>query len=365
MKIKEPNYSNSIVGIPNSILKHFGGKPINGTLINLDKILEKDYTNIVLIVLDGMGAKALANILPKSSFLNRNVKEVISSTFPSTTVAATTSLDSGLYPSQSGWLGWTQYFSQVDKNVVTFLNKDEEGNDAAEYNVANKFYSYTPVRDLVKENGYESYLISPFGGIQIDNVDDLCTNIKNLCETKEKKYIHAYYPQPDGLMHEFGAASKEVSDEMVNINLKIEELCGELKNTLVIITADHGQLDSSGVCILDYPKIMECLTRLPSIEPRALNLFVKEDKKDEFVNEFNKEFGEKFILYSKEEVIEKKLFGTDGSDKILNELIGDYIAIGTSDLTIFNTYAERDKFIGVHAGLTDAEMEVPLIIIER
>ena len=34
---------------------------------------------------------------------------------------------------------------------------------------------------------------------------------------------------------------------------------------------------------------MDCLERLPSLEPRVLNLFVNEDKKDIFVKEFQKE----------------------------------------------------------------------------
>ena len=45
--------------------------------------------------------------------------------------------------------------------------------------------------------------------------------------------------------------------------------------------------------------------------------------------------------------------------------IGDYLAVGIDDVTIFNSSEENDFFIGVHAGLSEEEMYVPFIIIDR
>ena len=46
-------------------------------------------------------------------------------------------------------------------------------------------------------------------------------------------------------------------------------------------------------------------------------------------------------------------------------LLGDYLAIAIDDLSIYNTREEADFFVGVHAGLTEDEMMIPLIIIEK
>ena len=138
-----------------------------------------------------------------------------------------------------------------------------------------------------------------------------------------------------------------------------------LEDTLLIITADHGHIDGGNACILDYPKLVECLKRMPSIEPRALNLFIKEGFYDQFVTEFNKEFGDTFLLLTKEEVKKQKLFGPGKEHQKFDGMLGDYLAVATSDLSIFNTQDEKEKFIGVHAGLTKEEMEIPLIVVER
>lgn len=45
--------------------------------------------------------------------------------------------------------------------------------------------------------------------------------------------------------------------------------------------------------------------------------------------------------------------------------IGDYLAVGIDDVTIFNSSEKKDFFIGVHAGLSEEEMYVPFIIIDR
>ena len=154
-------------------------------------------------------------------------------------------------------------------------------------------------------------------------------------------------------------------DVIRDVEKKVEALAETLTDTLLLITADHGHIDGRNACILDYPKIMECLKRLPSIEPRALNLFVKDGYHEQLVTEFNKEFSDTFLLLSHEEVKKQKLFGPGAEHLRFDGMLGDYLAIATGDLSIFNSRKEKEIFIGVHAGLTKEEMEIPLIVVEK
>lgn len=108
-----------------------------------------------------------------------------------------------------------------------------------------------------------------------------------------------------------------------------------------------------------------CLVRMPSIEPRALNLFVKEEKRSQFEQEFNRRFGNKFLLWTKEQVLDRKIFGPGTEHPNFRGMLGDYLAIAIDDLSIYTTREEADYFIGVHAGLTEDEMIIPLIVIEK
>ena len=69
------------------------------------------------------------------------------------------------------------------------------------------------------------------------------------------------------------------------------------------------------------------------------------------------------MLLSKQELYDKKLLGDGKKHKLLDQFIGDYIAIATSN-QMFSMSKER-PFVAHHAGLTKEEMEVPLIIFSK
>jgi len=366
MNIVYPDYNNSIVNLANSILRSWG-LPTNGeTLKLLDRYLENDYKNVVVILLDGMGKCIIDRNLKENGFFNTHLAGTYSSTFPSTTVAATTSISNGLAPCEHGWLGWDCYFPQIDRNVTVFLNTDtESGEKVAEESVAWKYYGYSSVIDRIDSAGGKAYCVSPFVSPNPGTFEESCELIRKYCEEPGKKYIYCYCDEPDKTMHLTGCYSDESKQAISSLERRIESLTTVLKNTLLIVTADHGHMDSKGVCIKDYPKIMECLKRIPTIEPRALNLFVKENRRDEFEKEFTREFGDKFLLLPKEKVLEMKLFGCGTEHIGFRDMLGDYLAVATGDLSIFNTKEEVEKFISVHAGLTKDEMIIPFIVVEK
>ena len=71
-----------------------------------------------------MGKCIIDGNLDKEGFFQSHLEAVYSSTFPPTTVAATTSMLSGMNPCEHGWLGWDCYFPQINKNVTVFEQGD-------------------------------------------------------------------------------------------------------------------------------------------------------------------------------------------------------------------------------------------------
>lgn len=366
MKQKLPNYENCIANLANSVLKKFGMGEGRQSLRLLDTYLEKDYENIVVLLLDGMGACIIQENLEKNGFFNSHLAGIYDSVFPPTTVAAIASIASGLAPAGHGWLGWDCYYPQVDKNVTVYSNL-ETGTDkpAAEYNVAWTYCGYESIVDKIRKNGGHAAVAAPFVEPFPDSFGKICEQIKYLCKSSGKKYVYGYWNEPDYIMHRKGCYGKEAKENVQALERQVYELCKELENALVIVTADHGHMDSKGVAIVDYPGITECLVRMPSIEPRALNLFVKEEKRAQLEYEFHKEFGDKFLLWTKAQVLESKLFGTGREYPDFRRMLGDYLAIAVDDLSIYSTRKEADFFLGAHAGLTEDEMTIPLIIIDE
>ena len=144
---------------------------------------------------------------------------------------------------------------------------------------------------------------------------------------------------------------------------KLPHLCKKLKNSLVIITADHGQIDCVNKYLEDYPVLLDMLKVPPSVEPRAVNFFIKDGKTEEFKIEFNKVFGDSFRLMTKEEVFAENLLGHGKVHIKTKDFVGDYLAVATSNV-ILNIKRSDFEAIGCHAGLTEEEMTVPFIAFE-
>lgn len=362
-KLLWPDYKNCIANLPNSILKKWGLPTVGGTLSLADNYLEKDYKNVVVLLLDGMGKFILEKTLDENGPFRSHLAGIYNSVFLSTTVAATTSAMSGLQPCEHSWLGWDCYYPQVDKNVTVFLNTVQGTEEpAADYNIAWTVTPYENVVTTINKAGGKAYGCAPFLKPYPKSIEEVCSRIKELCEEPDQKYIYAYWNQPDGFLHHHGCSSNVAKEELQHIEATVSKLAEKLEDTLILITADHGHIDTDYVVLQDYPNICDCLVRLPSLEPRVLNFFIKEEKKEIFEKEFKKEFGDKFLLMPMDEAIDKKLFGTGKHHENFRAMLGDYLAIATDDLTIYYT---DEKWVSMHGSLTEDEMLIPLIVFER
>lgn len=365
--IRFPDYDRSILSIAASVLKHYGVKDCpHATLKELDRILEKGYKNVIVMLFDGMGTDALNTHLGKDSFLRKHCICPISSVFPSTTTAATTSILSGRSPLEHGWLGWDLYFKELDENVAVFRNTlQRNGEQAADYNVAQRYIPCESIFSRIEKasKDVKTHFVSPFGSIPAYTLEDIEQDVLYLANEVGRKYIYAYNPEPDSSMHTCGVASRTVGLQIKKINKMAERLCAQLKDSVMIVTADHGLVDTKREFLEEHPNIWNMMKRPVSIEPRALSFFVKDEYKDVFKAEFENEFPGKFLVFTKQEVYDRHLFGYGEPHPRVDEFLGDFLAVAVSDLLLFN-YRENDRFVAGHAGLDEREISVPFIAVE-
>lgn len=365
MKIKYPDYNNSIVNLICSVLKHYGAEYRHNTLPVFDKYLEKNYKNVVIMLFDGLGVHALETHLNKDSFLRKHFEAEISSVFPPTTTSATTTIETGLTPTEHGWLGWSLYFSEIDKIVNVFINTIKGTSEqAADYHVGNTIIPYKSVYDIINETGNaKAYSVSPYGTNKVSSYMEMFDETERLCSMDGNKYIYTYFEQPDADMHDCGYYSDEAAAWIEKIDRDVENMCHKLKDTLIIVTADHGHISLKYKFVSDYPELSEMLVRPVSIESRAACFYVKDEYKKKFADEFYKDFGHDFMLLSRQEVMEKRLFGDGRIHPKFQEFIGDFLAVAIEDTGIVNNH-ECHQFLSNHAGMTIQEMMVPFIVIE-
>ena len=260
------------------------------------------------------------------------------------------------------------YFKEIDKTITTFHEyekSDKTETPLVEAKAFKKKYMKTKtiveeINEKGKDKGYRLY---PIEENPYNDLEEMCEKIEKLCSENGKKYIYAYDTEPDHLMHRFGTYCSETKDLIRYRDIMIQKLCNKLKDTVIFIVADHGHIPVENIHLEDYPEIVNCLERDTSIEPRAVNFFIKENEKEKFVNLFNENFGKYFKLYTKKEVIDNKFFGDGDENIIFNSALGDFLAIATENKTIL--FNGDKEFLSQHAGITDDEILVPLIVVEK
>ena len=365
MNCRFPDYENCGLNVISSIARYFGAENRHRTLPELDQLLRrKNYRNVVLFLLDGMGMDALAHDCPADSFFNTHVFRELSAVYPSTTTAATTSIETDYSPGEHGWLGWTLYFHEIDRMVDIFLNRvSGEKTPAAEYPVAETYLPLHPVFDRMNDSGQvKAACISPFSDPAYPGLADIYDAIARGCGESGRHFYYGYWGDPDHTMHESGVYSGEVRQVIADLETYIQRLAGSLPDdTLLLVTADHGLIDAEHLFVTDHPELADALLRPSAVEPRATVFYVKPEYFETFPSLFYEAFPEGFALMTAEEFRSSGILGPGEYQKKIQDLTGDYVAVSLTGKCL--DYERNDHLLhGVHAGLTALEMRVPLIV---
>lgn len=372
MEYIKPDFNNNIINISATLAEYLGVKTDKPKLPVLQKALnEHNYKNVVFMCFDGMGMYPIeANLLP-SGFIRKNIVQTLTSTFPSTTTNATTTLSTCTYPLEHGWFGWSLHIDEIDKNVDVYTGKDSQTGEpvCCKYPMESDevFYFDNATFDGEISLIAPSYVSTPKNAKRYvaDASDDIAAKILEICSKPKKQFVYAYCPQPDTAMHGLGVSgNKTVKLMFLYMESHIAKLAAAAKDTLFVITADHGQIDVAGkVEFWRDKELCDMLLCPPYLDARTPCFRVKPQCKADFERIFTARYSDDFILRKTDELIEEGYFGPYGNK---GYLLGDYIAIGTFTHKIFVGSEPCDdfSFAGHHTSTTE-EMLVPLIIIKR
>lgn len=364
MKTFFPDYKNGLTSVMSSIQKYFGVESNHPSLYILDKYLNQTkYKNVVLVLFDGFGYNILRKNSKHCEFLNKHLISVISSTFPSTTMAARTTIESGLNPIEHGWLGWNMYFKKFDE-VITLSKNYVKGTKKkiTDYHIAKTLLGYKSVVDKMGEaNNCNSNKVTLYSTDKNNSFYKVRKNIKKVLNNNYRNYVYFYCDEPDHTFHKYGCNSKQALRKIRKINKEFKRLCYSLKDTLVIALADHGHLDIEYITLTDYPEILKMLKGDVSIDCRACSFRVKDEYKKEFPTALKNVLKDDFIILSGKEVHDKRLFGTGKENNYYFDALGDYFAIGITNKAI-RSDDKVNMHKSSHSGITEDEMLVPLIV---
>ena len=368
MDILYPDYKNSILNVSHTILDYYHVNPRYPVIPELKDELDKGFKHVCLVLLDGMGTNIIEKHLDKDSFIRKNLLKKITSVFPPTTVAATNAVLTANPPYQSGYLGWVQFFKKENTNHVVFLNKDFYDEKRTFQNTLRDMYlKQDLIYDYIKKENQDVKTYELFPDFRPDGYKTFQLETKKILDISkknEKSFTYAYWTYPDLLEHEVGIDSPFVKAELEKLDNNLKALSDQLDDdTILIVIADHGLVDVKPIDLYKDEDLLKLCLRMPSMEPRATNFFVKPFKKHKFKKQFLEKYGSYYQLLSKREFLYSGLIGQGEKHSLLDSFLGDFIAISISDK--YFKFKEGKLFKAHHAGLLKGEMEVPLIVFHK
>lgn len=118
---------------------------------------------------------------------------------------------------------------------------------------------------------------------------------------------------------------------------------------------------------MDFEKYNKYFYALPGIDYGTATYYIKENKKEEFLKEFRKDYNDKMYIFDTEEFIKNNILGKEPISPYMKSNLGEFISFCKKGAYFVNTIEDTEKYIGKikgsHSGFSKEELIIPLIVI--
>ena len=327
---------------------------------------------VLLFVLDGLGHYLLTRHIEggEMPWLAEQLADensgwrytTATSTLPSSTMIALTTMHTGVPPAQHGWLGTTVY---QNRTVVDLLRQTDVLAGQALAN-PHQLACVPSIYRRLQEIGVPSGYVNPaayegqfldhfyFGGgrpFRYGAASPLPGQVA--AALGESRYVMAYWPDYDTTNHIFGPSSEESSQAARTVDDLIRQTVQRVPQdgrTLLVFTADHGQRDTPGSAIRPITG------QAAAGENRFRYLHSTEQAA---------QVGEAAVFPSAQ-LWEEGLFGGPPARPEFLERTGTYTAIVQDAAQLTYDYGAGPLILkGNHGGWSAEEMVVPVLTLRR
>lgn len=324
-----------------------------------------DASSVVLLVLDGLGWDQLQDhrhLMPTVAAMSgRSIHTVA----PTTTATALTSITTGLTPAEHGLIGYRMALGGEVVNVLrwsvdgTMVRRSQPPRDVQPYE---PFLGHTvPVVSPAELQG------SAFSEAHLRGCDpvgwrassSIAVEARRQVEAGER-FVYCYYGSIDKIAHERGFGPYYDAELRAADALVAEVLDSLPAGTVLLVTADHGQVHVGNRIVTPSPAMLSGVS-FQSGEGRFRWFHVAKGARDDVVAAATEEVGDVAWVVTADQMIDEAWFGPTMSPGV-RARIGDVALVAESPVS-FHEDADSGPFELVcrHGSLTSAEVNVPLL----
>ena len=329
---------------------------------------------VVLLLLDGLGweqLRARSNLAPALSAAD-GIERAITSVAPTTTACALTSITTGLPPNRHGLLGYRLALGDEILNALRWTVGSGRARDARRTVPARQFQPCAPFgradrpvpvvsRSEFGGTGFTAAHLgdSPLYGYRV--LSSLPLEVGRLLRQGEP-FVYAYYDGIDKVAHTSGLG-EHYDAELRAVDRLVADVAEELPpGAVLVVTADHGQIDVGPQLELLGRDIM-AMVHFMSGEGRFRWLHARPGAAADLVAAATERYGDTTWVKERDQVIEEGLFGGP-LDKDFLPRLGDVVLIPQAPMAFVDPAdTGESRLYSRHGSLTADEMLVPLVAL--
>ncbi len=388
----------SILNLPDSIC-HFLDVPGLRERALADELLSViggGARHVVLILVDALAFHRLQRWVGDGtapvwrSLLEEGLFTPLTSVVPSTTSTCLPTLWSGLSPAEHGMVGYELWLKEygVVANMIKHspfsidgtpgsleqagfspeaaLTQATLGGHLMDHQVNTIAYQpYAITRSGLSRMLFKGVTVRPYG-----TLTDLWISLRGYLEqAKGRSFTWVYWGDLDYSGHNYGPDHERSAAEFANFSGTFERLFlnglspAARKDTLLLLTADHGQIHTPKDPFYDlksHPGLARRLHMLPTGENRMIYYFIRPGQTEAVREYLDRTFLRQFAQLDPDFAVHKGLFGPGEPHPRLMERLGDLITVARGETYLW--WAEKaNPIFGRHGGLSADEMLVPFL----
>jgi hypothetical protein len=341
---------------------------------------------VLLLVVDGLGWNYL-NRVGAGGHLHSHCLGSLTSVAPPTTAAAIPMFFTAAPPARHGFTGWFTWLRELGcvSAVLPYVTRHghlplgDKSPGPLELSQCEPITNRLPVACHVISPRHIAHSVFNrgfSGSAEIHPYDDMngffCIVRDTLQSGAGRKYVHAYWADLDTIAHVHGIGSDEARQQLEQFDHYFGQLLQELRgtDTAVVVTADHGFVDVPSERVVrmgDHPELADCLSLPLCGEPRMAYCYVKPGRQEQLERYVNSELAEQMTLSASQDLIDQGLFGPGPTHPQLAHRVGDCTLLLKENYMIKDHLPGEHDFelIGMHGGLSEDELYVPLVYAAR
>lgn len=339
--------------------------------------------SIVLVVIDGLGVELLRSSAAEFPNLARHLAGELTSVFPSTTASAVGVFMSGLAPQQSALTGWRMHLEEIGQTLAILpLAPRCEPPKFPAAELPQRLFDHPSLFSRLSRPSFvfspRAIAGSPFNAWHTEGAERIAYATaeemfallaERLRAPGPQRYLYAYWGDYDTVAHRAGCSSEAALQALAGFDAAFGAFlaAAEGSDAWIVASADHGFIDAPKARLIaldEHPDIVALLERPLCGERRVAYAYVAPENRTAFVRLMRERFGHALEVHGSSELVAAGWFGHGETSPRLQSRIGDFVLVMKDDWTVVDWLPGEKRFdmIGVHGGLSSAEMRVPLIV---